>query len=187
MKRYLSRVWLTLDHRAVMKAFEHQFEDGEKSVRAKHSILFRVDGKATLVQSAIAPNWGEFFHEKVFEVKEAEIPVFETGTELVFRLAFSPVQRVESPGSQRRIRKTVSPHQWMISRQTHIGAALSPQEVEQDFTEESSSEGHRVPVKKITASGLLTVTDGDKFQNVLGNGIGRHRAYGCGMLTVASI
>ena len=47
-------------------------------------------------------------------------------------------------------------------------------------------DGERVSFLKTTFEGTLTVTDRDKFITTLKAGIGREKAYGCGMLSIAS-
>lgn len=42
----------------------------------------------------------------------------------------------------------------------------------------------RVTIHRVTYEGLLTVRDPDTFRHVLTDGIGREKAYGCGLLTV---
>ncbi len=44
-----------------------------------------------------------------------------------------------------------------------------------------------IKVSKVTYEGLLTVTDEDTFRDALKNGIGREKAYGCGLITVIPV
>ena len=46
---------------------------------------------------------------------------------------------------------------------------------------------NKVRIRAVTYDGVLTVTDADAFRTVLSQGIGRGKAYGCGLLTVARI
>ena len=39
-------------------------------------------------------------------------------------------------------------------------------------------------INKVMYEGILTVTDRDRFIGALTQGIGRAKAYGCGMLTI---
>ena len=43
----------------------------------------------------------------------------------------------------------------------------------------------KVRIRAITFDGMLTVTDAEAFRSALTHGIGRGKAYGCGLLTVA--
>jgi len=45
----------------------------------------------------------------------------------------------------------------------------------------------KVRIRSVTFDGLLSVTDAEAFRNALSHGIGRGKAYGCGLLTVAKV
>lgn len=47
-------------------------------------------------------------------------------------------------------------------------------------------DGKRVTLDKSTVTGVLTVTDADRMRRALSAGIGRGRAYGCGLITLAA-
>lgn len=47
--------------------------------------------------------------------------------------------------------------------------------------------GHRVVIAKATFEGVLEVVDGDTLSRALTTGIGRAKAYGCGLLTLAPL
>lgn len=46
---------------------------------------------------------------------------------------------------------------------------------------------HEFRIRKVVYNGILTVTDADVFRAALVNGIGRERAFGGGMITIAPI
>lgn len=45
----------------------------------------------------------------------------------------------------------------------------------------------QVSLNKVTYEGRLKITDINKFKNALTNGIGKEKAYGCGLMTVALV
>ena len=47
--------------------------------------------------------------------------------------------------------------------------------------------GKTVTISKVTYEGLLEVRQADALRSVLTDGIGRAKAYGCGLLTLASV
>ena len=51
-------------------------------------------------------------------------------------------------------------------------------------TREREKAEKRVLLREATYEGVLTVTDADKFKELLCNGLGRGKAYGMGLLTV---
>jgi len=46
---------------------------------------------------------------------------------------------------------------------------------------------NKVRIRAITFDGLLSITDAEAFRVALANGIGRGKAYGCGLLTIARV
>jgi CRISPR system Cascade subunit CasE len=46
---------------------------------------------------------------------------------------------------------------------------------------------NKVRIRAVTFDGLLAITDAEAFRTALTNGIGRGKAYGCGLLTVARV
>ena len=59
-----------------------------------------------------------------------------------------------------------------------------------DFNKTSETRykhGSYVQFKAVTIDGILTIADADKMKNALINGIGKEKAYGCGLITLAAI
>ncbi|WP_175956835.1 type I-E CRISPR-associated protein Cas6/Cse3/CasE [Schaalia sp. Marseille-Q2122] len=52
------------------------------------------------------------------------------------------------------------------------------------FTKGREEERRRVTLQMVTFEGVLQVTDADRLRETLVNGIGRGKAYGCGLLTL---
>ncbi len=80
--------------------------------------------------------------------------------------------------------------QWLMKRAPQHGFALESDSfhvVQQEwfhFKKKSQVQG-QVSISGVTFEGILTVTDADLFRRTLCEGIGREKAYGMGMLTVA--
>lgn len=55
------------------------------------------------------------------------------------------------------------------------------------FHFKKGSERNRISLLSVTYEGVLTVTDSEKFVNMLCHGIGRGKAYGMGLLTVVRV
>ena len=86
------------------------------------------------------------------------------------------------------------PHQkeWLQTRAVHNGFSLN----EEDFTvvhsqwnifRKNHSQDAKVRLLAVTYEGILTVTDTELFCKALTEGIGRGKAYGMGLLTVARV
>ena len=102
---------------------------------------------------------------------------------------------VSEPGKRGKVHAHVSvPHQkeWLQTRAAHNGFSLN----EEDFTVvhsqwhifcKNSSQEAQVRLLAVTYEGVLTVTDTELFCKALTEGIGRGKAYGMGLLTVARV
>lgn len=125
-----------------------------------------------------------------------------------FELVANPVK---SEAGKRGTRGTVKPHvtpkqqlDWLVQRSP--GAGFQIPQLDSDSTEDplfdatvigrenlrffrkTEQDGlgkGRVSLRTARFSGYLEVTDGDKLRHTLTQGIGRARAYGCGLLTLA--
>lgn len=123
----------------------------------------------------------------------------DTGQQWRFRLTGNPVRTVRSEHGQRGI---VSPHitvdqqrQWLIDRARQHG--FSPvsgehgQQVEvtrrerESFGKGGLGQRRRATITRAQFDGLLEVTDVELLRHALVHGIGRAKAYGCGLLTLA--
>ncbi len=140
----------------------------------------------------------------------------KVGQRLAFRLTANPTHNVEYPSEEgkngaprrRRIPHETHNHQvrWLVDRAKACGFNLtgytpaaevdgkitgpfdsirtSPLRVER-FTKGNNSA--QVTIGKVTFEGVLEVTNPEVFRNALVTGIGRGKAYGCGLLTVANL
>jgi CRISPR system Cascade subunit CasE len=55
------------------------------------------------------------------------------------------------------------------------------------FSKGDKGDRHKVTLSRVAFEGDLTVSDIDLFKSALTDGVGRAKAYGCGMLTVAKL
>ncbi|EXU63555.1 CRISPR-associated protein Cse3 [Streptomyces sp. PRh5] len=52
---------------------------------------------------------------------------------------------------------------------------------------DNTSKRHRVTLVTVTYDGRLTVTDADRFRATLTQGLGKAKAYGCGLMTLVPL
>jgi CRISPR system Cascade subunit CasE len=123
-------------------------------------------------------------------------------TKYRFRLAANPVFRdnktkklVAIAGVNERDERDIksgisgkSQTEWLTERAGRFGFELSFDEfnvVKSDWLDfyKNGKKDH-VRIKKAVFEGVLRVTDAESFRNALTGGIGREKAYGCGLLTV---
>ncbi|MFV2199044.1 type I-E CRISPR-associated protein Cas6/Cse3/CasE [Nocardiopsis sp. LOL_012] len=133
------------------------------------------------------------------------------GQTWAFRLTANPVHSVRVKDGQptKRTAHVTPRHQmrWLLERQERLGfevprredgnvprpedayelAVRDRQAYRFDKVERASGARNRVPLTRATFDGRLKVTDPDALRNALVSGIGRAKAYGCGLMTLAPV
>jgi len=118
------------------------------------------------------------------------------GQQYHFKLTANPTRTVTDTNGKKRRKAEIGPRnqlQWLLSRAEEMGADFgkSVDEPTAIVTKsqklEFPNKGNRITVISCTFEGTLTVTDPQKLQRVLVEGVGKAKAYGCGLLTLAPI
>lgn len=163
----------TINHRLVMSAFPYC----EGNAREEFCILFRIepDGSA-IVQSNIEPNWQMCLPKNNFQIREYTPNLSRDRYRI--RLAFNSVARIDGK------EVFVTPEQWLERRS--LGGKLKVFALSTDVVTERSK-NHRICINRAIMDGEITVADKERFSDILHNGIGRGRAYGCGLLSAIPI
>ncbi|WPF66258.1 MULTISPECIES: type I-E CRISPR-associated protein Cas6/Cse3/CasE [unclassified Corynebacterium] len=111
------------------------------------------------------------------------------GQQWRFELVANPVKSTPVPGKRGRITPLVGQGQmdWLAQRAPEAGFRLiDAATTGQDNLRFRRGEGKNyVSLRTARFSGVLEVEDADKLRRTLTHGIGRARAYGCGLLTLA--
>lgn len=119
------------------------------------------------------------------------------GSRWHFRLVAFPTHSVlmgkDTQGKRGKVYPHVTPEyqkKWLLFRSEKHGFSLNEDEfqVVQDrsyFFRKSYGPKHRVSLLSVTFEGILQVTDPGRFRAILTGGIGRGKAYGLGMMTIA--
>lgn len=129
------------------------------------------------------------------------VPLLErivAGQRWSFRLTANPVHNVRKDGwsdTKPVGHVTVKQQeQWLIDRAGRLGFSVPDgPENESRFAVTSRNNlvfnkgGHRVTISTATFDGVLDVVDAEAFVSTLTSGVGRAKAYGCGLLTVAPV
>lgn len=106
------------------------------------------------------------------------------GVAVRFRLVGNPVRPVE--GKWRPHRTPAHRLGWLdIQGERHGFSVLSATPHHSEVVRFGRKGGSTVTLARTTFDGTLRVTDAEKFRKGLFEGIGRGKAYGCGVLTVA--
>lgn len=112
-----------------------------------------------------------------------------------FRLSANPARAVldkNSPrGTRGKVRAHVTPEQqikWLLDKDESIGVEFNTQSLQifdSNWVRFKKRSGSRVIFRKVTYEGLLIIKDTTLLRKKLTQGIGRQKAYGCGLLTLA--
>lgn len=116
------------------------------------------------------------------------------GAQWRFRLCGNPVHAVcAEKGARGKVMAHVTAEQqrkWLLERAEKHGFSLREgafDVVQSRWMDFSKHGSHRVAIRQVTFEGVLTVTDADALREALTLGIGRGKAYGCGLLTLVSM
>nr|WP_293780151.1 type I-E CRISPR-associated protein Cas6/Cse3/CasE [uncultured Aeromicrobium sp.] len=117
-----------------------------------------------------------------------------------FRLRGNPVVRKrDESGRVHTIPHLTATQQrdWLVSRAEHLGVSFpldedgAPQVTvsrrdSRTFTRNQAERGRRVTIASAQFDGLLEVVDAERLRTALIRGVGRAKAYGCGLLTLVT-
>ena len=172
---YLSKISTIPDtsaHRLVMAGFPSL---DSSTPRADLGILYRVEpGDSLLVQSAIAPNWGRVLPSSSWQTRKYDPDIRHDSYR--FRMTINPV------AVRDRRRVPIPPDEWLSRRD--FGADFTIYRSQLHRITEQSSTGHRVVICAYALEGVLSVYDPPRLATAVQAGMGKARAYGCGLLTV---
>lgn len=123
------------------------------------------------------------------------------GDSLRFKLVANPTLKKAIPGKKQGRVIPVKPSEldiWILNKQNQFGFEIE-KDTSQNYQLEVTHKGKKlfyhkkdngrkqVLLNEVTYEGILKITDLEKFKDALISGIGREKAYGFGLLTVAPI
>ncbi|HHV03047.1 MAG TPA: type I-E CRISPR-associated protein Cas6/Cse3/CasE [Bacteroidales bacterium] len=211
---YLSRIALNAKRRKTMQAFTSPqllhgaVEQSFKGSRRRN--LWRIDWLSDvcylLVLSTeqpdfthIAEQFGYPDSERQWETRDYD-PLLErlrAGQVWRFRLCANPIRSSSREKDESSGRGKVFAHvtqeqqkQWLLSRAETCGFTLEDSVFNVVHTQwykfrKGKGSGREVKLRTATFEGALTISELDHFKQALLTGIGRAKAYGCGLLTIA--
>lgn len=206
---YLSRVILNDQNRDTMRLlsspeFVHgAIENSFQGPRLRR--LWRVDGLNSqcclLVLSPDQPDFTRLVEQYGFPSRKdacetrdytALLNKIQAGQTWRFRLKANPVRAVKEEGKDRGVIMahvtTQQQKEWLLSKAEQHGFALEMAHFEVVHTQWLrfyKGRGHQVTLRTATFEGFLTVTHPETLKTALLEGIGRAKAYGCGLMTLA--
>ena len=193
-------------HAAVMSSFPPEKTAGKR-------VLWRVDSVdhevGLYVTSPTEPDFSHLIEQAGWATSTWQTRDYhpllnrlEAGQAWSFRLQANPVKQSGTAATKGKRLAHVTPEQqvgWLIARAGQNGFSLvqgshGDPEVQVSSRSKTSFSradphhgGHKAKVTLVRAQfdGRLVVTDVEKFRSALTLGIGRGKAYGCGLMTIA--
>ena len=191
----------TFRHRAIMGLFG---QIGGSTPRQELGILFRLETPATeapyfLVQSLQYPDRETLKKISGAQCKDIELQVPPTGTPVLFRVAVNAVKRTSITDASNKRRTLIKPVEldgigspdstispWIANKLSpalnEVSVLNHRREVLTDPRDKKKPQSMTVQID--TIDGVATVADPSTLEEILTHGIGREKAYGCGLLTV---
>jgi CRISPR system Cascade subunit CasE len=137
-----------------------------------------------------------------------------TGDTWAFRLTANPVHHTRKPGESRDVETKRTAHlnpqnqvRWLLQRQGRAGFEVTRKPIDKRLTEHGDehevivhtesplrfrkqgedASRRAVRLVSVTFDGRLRITDIDAFRHTLTHGLGKAKAYGCGLITLAPV
>lgn len=146
--------------------------------------------------SALLKQYGDISQPPTWETRDLTplLAGFTDGQIWRFRLKANPVHSVIPEGTLAKRGKVLAhvtlaqQKQWLLARALSLGFALTEDGFDIVHTQWYSfgkGGGRKVTLHTASFEGVLRITDTQRFQETILSGIGRAKAYGCGLLTVS--
>ncbi|NIF24015.1 type I-E CRISPR-associated protein Cas6/Cse3/CasE [Candidatus Pantoea multigeneris] len=182
-------------HRVVYSLFSDERSDTEKNSNVQSGIVYADQG-------------GDFQHRKVLIVSNRPPatnidgkygmvlikPISDTflsHTHYCFKVQVNPVRKDKKSGKRIAVKGRAAIADWFLKRATDSwGFQVTPQTLQIeaiDVLRFEGKSGRLVTIGKAHVQGQLTVINSQQFRNSFKNGIGKGRAFGCGLLQIVPI
>ena len=101
-----------------------------------------------------------------------------------FEITINPVKRESSSGKLVPLRTREAVGEWFAAKAPGWGFEPTDLEVQSMNVAQFEKKGQRVTLGQATLTGLLHVRDAERFAHSFMRGIGRGKAFGCGLLQI---
>ena len=207
MSLYLSRLTLNANHPRTESELAHPYELHRTICRGFHDppsarILFRSDADSpgvvhVIVQSLLAPDWSRLgadpeYHKDTDEPKKIALASLAEGVALKFRLRCRPSKRIAAKdhpehGKRKSITDRDEIFAWLHRKAEESGFQVRDVAFDRVYWHDSKDGKQEKPLGGVQFDGVLIVTDPDRLREALANGIGTQKAFGFGLLSLASM
>ena len=195
-------------HKTVMCGFPDRpkiSDQKNNECRKEWQILYRLEGTTLLVQSGIEPNWDCLPTGYYIEgVKELDFQGLQPGDLLKFRLVANPVKQLTKDRTDENGQVMLKPDGSKKPQKKTLRRLITKQEDQIEWLQNKlkgtrlrecymaapgkiKRQGRKAAIQTIQFDGVLEVTIPSDFLDVLGDGVGRGRSYGCGLVSIAKL
>ena len=177
-------------HRAVYSLFEDIRAGGQGGASDSSGILFADKGAYKGMRRLLIVSDREPLPPRFGMLQRRELkPAFLDFPQYRFECVLNPVRKNAETGRRDPVRGREAVAEWFIKKAPSCGftldeAALQVADITVDCFEKG---GHHVTLSKARITGILTVTDKERFAHSVAHGIGHGKAFGCGLLQVAPL
>jgi CRISPR system Cascade subunit CasE len=179
-------------HRAVMALFRRDLPGDEAGRRAESGILFRVDntpaGKVVLVQSSEVP---ARLTPGAVTKDASRVLQLRSGTAVRFRVAINAVTRESVTTDRRRVVERPVPEagveEWLAGRLATALEQVSSIDSRRTVSILQAGQHRGRALQVDVVDGVAVIGDPARLAELIKCGVGRGKAYGCALLTVAPI
>jgi len=167
-------------HRTLSKAFPSREDGGMKRV------IFNYDDEPNIiiVQSLQEPNWNKI-SDSYFStpplVKNINFSI-KNNDVFMFKAKVNPTKTHK--GKNVGLNSDQSQHEWLNRKAVLSGFNLLDVNIKRKYNMASKKKGMLQSFSVAEIEGVVQVTDSEKFTYMLENGMGRARAYGCGLFQI---
>ncbi|KEY59798.1 type I-E CRISPR-associated protein Cas6/Cse3/CasE [Serratia sp. DD3] len=182
-------------HRVVYSLFSDERTETEKHSHIQSGIVYADQGgdfysrKVLIVSNREPTTQVEGQYGKVVSRPIAD--AFLAHSRYRFKVQVNPVRKDKQSGKRVAVKGRAEIAQWFIQRAANSwGFEVDSQTLQVDAIEVLQFQdkvGRQVTLGKAHIQGQLTVTNLQQFHNSFKNGIGKGRAFGCGLLQIVPI
>ncbi|KAF0808016.1 hypothetical protein A6D6_00406 [Alcanivorax xiamenensis] len=182
-------------HRVVYSLYEDVRDTKQKQASTASGILYAdqggdVRGRKILMLANREPM--DTVEAQHGEVRSRPIPDdFLEHDRYRFKVIVNPTRRDSASRKLLAVRGREEVAQWFIERANNSwGFEVAPQQLQVDKIEVlqfKDKQKRKVTIGQAHVQGMLRITEKERFVNSFAQGIGRARAYGCGLLQIVPV
>ena len=177
-------------HRIVYGLFDDVRSNTDKKIGASSGFLFADKGgtatcRQILFLSNRAPGVPQYGELRVKQIPES----FLDADDYTFEVVVNPVYTDAKTKKRIPVKGSTAIGEWFVNRAASWGFSVAKAglEVKNIKVQQFEKKGSRITLEQALIQGHLHVTDRKLFKNSFEHGIGKGRAFGCGLLQIVPI